>query len=185
MIVRITVYTIIASMLITSTSNAQSYFTVQIGNVVYSSSSVDADSAIKENYAELCNKYIERYYHGEHLPLVYLIIRCAKIDTSCYQLAYDNLSGYPSNHKYYGSDKRFNQPGIRIKIYSNRGEWENLLKLLDYGINNIKELKQQRKSLIKQNRDDGLESISLSQDKITSILKEPVSSEIGAILNKG
>jgi len=182
MLIRKSVYVIVASLLIASKSNAQSYFTVQAGNVVYASSSVDADSTIKKQYAALCNKYIDRYYHGKHFSLVYLIISSPKFDTSAYELAYDNLSGYPSKYKYYGADKRFNQPGIRIKVYANRDESENLLKLLDYGITNLKEIKQQRKFLMKQDN-DAVKSLSLSQDKITSILKEPASSEIKAILN--
>lgn len=181
MLIRKVVYAIITSLLIAGSTKAQSYSTVQMGNVVYTSSSIDADSTIKKKYAILCYRYIDKYYHGKHLPLVYLMVSSHKIDTIAYELAYDNLSGYPSNYKYYGVNMSFNQPGIRIKVYTNTAAAENLLKLLDYGITNLKEIKRQRKALLKQD-DDTMNSLSLSQDKITSILKEPPSSKIKAIL---
>ncbi len=169
---------------ITAKGKAQVYFTVDIGNkVVYSSSSVDADSTIKKQYAQLCDKYIKTYYYQNNLPLVFLKISKSKFDLCRYEIAYDNLAGYPSNYRYYGMNKNYNNPGIRIMICNDKCGPENLLKLLDYGINNLKKLKSRRVFILKQDKDRELNSLSLIQDEVMSIIKNPVSSKIRRILN--
>ncbi|MFD2523345.1 hypothetical protein [Emticicia soli] len=181
MLFRKVVFILIASILIASKGRAQSYFTVKMKNVVYTSSSTDADSTIKKHYAILCNKYIQKYYHNHQLPLIYLIISTSQINTLEYELAYDNLSGYPSKYKYYGSDKEFNKSGIRIVVYSNTDKSENLLKILEYGINNLVELRRQSKTLMMKH-DNTINNLALNQDKIISILKQPTSLKIKTVL---
>ena len=108
---------------------AQSFYTQQIGSVVFNSSSIDSDSLHKRAYAELCNNYINRYYNGKKLPLIYLIVS-TKTNSILYELAFDNLNGNSLKNKLYGRKGKYDIPGIRIVLNSNGVQKEAFLKTL-------------------------------------------------------
>lgn len=172
---------LISSLMIVFLSNAQ-VFTVERGKVVYGSSGMDADSLIKKRYAILCDSYIKEFYSEKKLHFLYLIINKDQ-HSSINELSYDDLSGYSSEYEYYGVNKKYNNPGLRIGIHSAQDEPENILKLLDYGLNNLRELKKRRKRLLKSAKRSQLENLSLSQGEINRIIATPLSDRIQRFLS--
>lgn len=151
------------------------YSSTEIGNIVYNSYSGDNNKEIKNEYAILFDKYINEYYPQKSLPSIYLII----VDETAIEIAYDNMSSYSSKYKYFGVLEKFNKSGIRIKLSVNCNKGD-ALKLLDYGINNIKTLKKHRRKSIRK----GFKNLSLSPGDIETILNKPITAEIKELIYK-
>ncbi|MES2485433.1 MAG: hypothetical protein V4581_05700 [Bacteroidota bacterium] len=158
----------IAALLIAGESYGQCY-TFQTNHIVYESSSSDKDSVMKHEYAWLCENYIQQYYNNKKLPSVYLIFEGVKEKELGYELAYDDLAGYGIGYEYYGEEARFNDFGIRIKIYSDMKKSE-MLMLLDYGINNLKKMKRRRRYLIRHDVVNTIKSVSLPEEELLLLL---------------
>ena len=151
-------------------SNGQIFFVKQIGHVVFNSSSVDSDSSWKIIYTTLINEYIQKHYQKKKLPLIYLTVYSVNNTLMFYELAYDNLNGNSLENEIYDRKGKYDAPGIRIKICSQELQKEELLKLLNYGINNLKELKKIRNEALKKSQYDQPNTLSLSQEKILEII---------------
>lgn len=164
--------------------DAQAIFTVQTGKVVYGSYSTNPDSLLLRKYSKLCNLYIKRYYPRKKLPLVYLIP--VRSDCIKYELSYDNRMGNSidnkANKEYVLKDK-YARPGIRIRFYSKEDKSNDILRLLEYGITHLRELKRLRKSFMNLEYYDQPDNLSISHEKIEAILGMPPSPKIKAVLN--
>lgn len=151
-------------------ANGQVTFVKQIGCVAFNGSSVDRDSLRKENYALLVNEHIQKNYSKKKLPLIYLVV--CSMDSMHFQLAYDNLNGNSLDNKTYDRKGKYDTPGLRIKICSQELHKEELLKLLDYGIVNLKELKKMRNDALSKDHYDQPETLSLSRERILEIINK-------------
>ncbi len=160
----------------------QNFFAENAG-IVYSSSINDKDSLIKQKYMMICKEYIENNYRQRNIPLIYIVAGKVPDSVSSFELAYDNYMGTSVQNTDYGRNKRYDKPGIRIKAYSDRDESENFLKLLDYGIKNLKTLKRIRKSIVKKKYYDRPDTLSLSDEKIKEILNSETAYRIKATLS--
>lgn len=154
--------------------------TVRLGHVVYTTIKEDQDSVTKKKYAELCEEFCARYYSTKRLPFVYLVISSTGSDTSLFELAFDNLRGNSLSNREYGRNKIYDVPGIRIKICTRERKEEEVLKLLDYAINHLMDLKNIRKRAVKKDEDA---SLSLGHDKIMSILNGAMSDKVSDFIN--
>jgi hypothetical protein len=138
---------------------AQGVFSRQIGRVVFSGSTIDSDSSLKTRYAKLCNAYMDKWYQNKKQPLVYLVLS-NRAQPSLYQLAFDNLDGNSLKTKLYGRKGKYDLPGIRIMIYSNNRQADILLKMLDYAVNNLSELKAVRNRALRKDYYDQPDNLS-------------------------
>lgn len=157
-------------------------FNEQIGNVVFGSSLWDRDLPIKKKCAKLCLGYIAKYYPKKKLPNICLAIS-SREDSAEYKLAYDNLDGNSIDNEFYERKQREDEPGIRIVIYSKELSEIEVLKLLDYGINNLTRLKKIRRDALKQDDYHRPDNLSLSREEIDSVLKSPAKKEIVTFLD--
>lgn len=123
-------------------------FIRQRSNVIFGSNTWDKDLPIKEKCTSLCIKYLDAYYSKNKLPNIYLAIS-SKENLTKYELAYDNLHGNSLENKLYKRRYKYDMPGIRIVIYSKELSEMIVLKLLDYGINNLSKLKRIRRDALK------------------------------------
>lgn len=154
--------------------------TVRFGHVVYTTIREDQDSITKKRYAELCEAFCLRYYNMKRLPFIYLVMSSAGSDTSLFELAFDNLRGNSLSNQEYGRLKIYDAPGIRIKIFTRERKEEELLKLLDYAINHLMDLKNIRKKALEKEEHT---SLSLDHDKIVSIINGEISDKVSDFIN--
>ena len=126
-----------------NTSFAQTVITT-VGGVVFFDDPDSSRSKTLHEIAVICNEYIQQCHLGASLPLVFLDLELAR-DTSYWQLGYDNIYGNSiDNDIYERKTKDYTDLGIRIKSCDRTIKRENVLKLLDYGVNHVKELKALR-----------------------------------------
>jgi len=163
---------IVLSIFIISSTNApaQVSFVKQIGRVALNGSNTDADSLLKRSYAMLINGHIKNHYSKKRLPLIYLAIRSVEDPSMPFELAYDNLNGNSLENKTYHRRGKYDAPGIRIKIYTKGLRKDEVLKLLEYGVDNLKELKKIRSEALRKEHYDQPETLSLSREKIMEII---------------
>ncbi len=165
---------------------SQSVYTriTETGKVVFSSGRDSSSVSIKEKIAILNNKYIYKYYSKKKLPLIYLSLTndSTSLDTK-YQLSYDNLYGNSLERNYTVPKKKYYKPGIRIRIANTVIDEASLLKLLDYGINHLTELKSLRNKAIKEGVGSNV-FLMLPPDKIKEILSAPTTEKIKNIISK-
>jgi len=157
----------------------QSVYTriTQQGNVVFSSGVDTSLVPVKERMAQLCNRHICKHYPKKKLPLIYLsIVRDSTVKDVGYQLSYDNLYGNSLDDNASKKGKYY-RPGLKIEASGTNFEEESLLKILEYGINNLSELKSIRNQAIKDDAGTN-KALKLSPDKINEILLLPLSYKI-------
>lgn len=124
---------------------------------------------LKEEYAFLCSEYIKSNYSKKKLPLIYIVV---DNQSTNYELAYDNLTGNSLDNKLYERKGKFYKPGIRIKVPVSPNQSDAILKLLDYGILHLCDLKKNWRKVSKLDYYDRPESLSLNEEKIKEILKK-------------
>jgi hypothetical protein len=157
--------------------------TIKRLHTAYESSVYDKDSSLKKGYSELCERFIQTFYEANQMPNIYLVFGEVRNSNSEYELAYDNLRGIASGLNFYGADKGLNKAGIRVKIPARDGQGEQMLKLLDYGIKNLKKLKKHRRKVIRTSHGSYENGVSLSHEQITKIISELPSDKIKSILS--
>lgn len=131
-------------------STAQTIVT-EMGKVTYYNSLDTSVSSVYNKVAWLCNCYLRANYPKSPI-LVKLDMEISK-DTIYYQVGYDNLygnSGFPDST---GSGQSpggniYFDTGLRIKACDTAINKENILKLLDYGIQHYEELKTIRAEVL-------------------------------------
>jgi hypothetical protein len=161
---------------------AQSEEIVQQGNVAYHF--FDRDSIIERQCSFLCNSYINKYYINKKLPLIYLVYKNPE-DSLKYQLSYDNLMGKAFGGNYKNPIAKYYKLGIRITIYNSEISTEDIIKLLDYGINHLGKLKRiRRKALRREDNDPDPEDLQISQQKINLIISEPLTDRMKVVFQK-
>jgi hypothetical protein len=153
----------------------------QIGQVVFQGPSTTTEGETKKLYADLCNSYIRKYYPNKKLPLIYLDIKTG-IDDSIYELAYDNLNQNSLDNKTYERKDKYSIPGILIKLHSQTKEPEKLLKLLEYGIGHMAELRKIRNQALKLHYRNQPDSLSLNQEQLHSIINADMPTKIKSFL---
>ena len=152
---------------------------------------MDVEDTLKSrqlhDIAKMCSCYIQNFYPRIKLPEILLDMEQSK-DTVYYQLGYDNIYG---NSIDTSADDDIRQPqtwdyttlGIRIKSCSPQINKEIILKLLDYGINHVNELKALRKEAGKLDYYDRPDNITLKRRVIKRILRRKKSDKIKFALN--
>ncbi len=148
--------------------NGQSPIIVENTGIVYAKDNSMTD-ALKEKYSLICKKHIQNFYPEGDLPLVYIIINTNRSD---YELAYDNLSGDSVNNDDIDRYSKYYLPGIRITVPFKESNKDALIKLLDYGVNNLSELKKIREEAMRLKYYDRPDNLSISEAKIKSILRK-------------
>ncbi len=131
-------------------STAQTIIT-EMDKVTYYNSLDTSVSSVYNKVASLCNCYLRANY-PKSLVLVKLDMEISK-DTVYYQVGYDNLygnSGFPDStgaSQTTGVNIYFDT-GLRIKACDTAINKENILKLLDYGVQHYEELKTMRAEVL-------------------------------------
>jgi hypothetical protein len=149
----------------------QSPCIIKNGKIVYECGHSFDDSTFKANYAELGNNFIRFSQRLNKSYLIYLCLDGNSSDTiPRFELAYDNLKGNSVENNLYKRNRKFDKPGIRIKIYSNKYHPTEFLRLLGYGLTNVKKLRKMRKDVMSLDLNFNPESISLTQEEIKIIL---------------
>jgi hypothetical protein len=155
---------------------------IKIGKIVFSNGVDNSSLPAKEKAARLCNSYMLEYYKKRRLPLIYLSFTLVSTsEEALYQLSYDNLYGTSLQDNNTKGKRKFNKPGIRIRSRDTTINEIFLLKLLDYSINHLPELKSLSQRAIKQSEESN-SSLQLASDKIERILSAPVTNKIRHIV---
>ncbi len=89
-----------------------------------------------------------------------------------FELSYDNLKGNSIENQIYERNRKYDKPGLRIKITSDRYHPLEFLKLLEYGIINNKKLKRARNCIKSTDLYSKPDSVFLSQEEINNILSQ-------------
>jgi hypothetical protein len=154
-------------------SHSQSSCIIQSGKIVYECGHSDEDSIIRSNYAAFGNMYMQKYFQNNKVKLIYLCLNMNTLDTiPRFELSFDNLRGNSMENQLYERNRKFDKPGVRIKITSNRYHPLEFLKLLEYGIINIKKLRKARNCTISTDLYSRPDSVYLSQEEIKRILSQ-------------
>jgi len=136
--------------------------TAKIGNVYYSGSVAGESQFQNQAIAYLCHEYIQKYFR-DFKGNVYLEIGFS--DDGETKLSYDLYQGWQ------WENAEHNRPvkgkGIRIQFSQNQDRAINVLKLLEYGLSNLKQLKTKG--------DDGIAGIA-------DILQAPSNQKVDSIL---
>ena len=164
-------------------SKLQAQSIKQLDSIVYEDNEGSEFSAMKERYAKICSDYIQKYYPTKVIPLVYLDARVSQAyinDTT--ELAYDNFYSNALDNDTYDRSGKYYQPGIKIRLRMKKDAPEVLLKLLDYGINNVDLLERRKEKIAKLNYYDRPKSPILPEKKINRILKKKTPKKIKEFL---
>ncbi len=165
-------------------SIGQSVYTniTEIGKVVFSKNGNSNTSKLQEQVAVLFNKYICEYYSRKKLPVIYLSIVNDNTSTSTrYELSYDNLYGNVLNNDNVTVKSKYHKAGINILVV-NPSDNTSMLKILEYGISNLSELKL----LYDKARKEGAETnavLKVGPERIADILSDPTSGRILKVLS--
>lgn len=156
-----------------SIGNSIGVFTSNIGNVYYNGILGGEIEFQNQSVAFLCNEYMKTYYPwiGE---MVFLELEVDN-NSGCY-LSYDKFEGDEWN------SAEQNRPvkgfGIRIRLSLNSKRAESVLKLLDYALNNVKELESQSNNYYALDEDLRPEELTVSSVVMSDILKKQVDDKI-------
>lgn len=159
--------------------DAYGVMTGKIGNVYYSGICAGETQYQNGAIAYLCFSYLKKFY-PHNKEKIFLELGFEEKEVS-YKISYDKYEG-----KAWKESKNSVIPnclGIRIRTSSKYNRAESVLKLMDYGLKHLKELKILRKNYNKIDENDrpvgyNVDSITLSQ-----IIKSPISENINTILS--
>lgn len=162
-------------------ANAQAVIT-RINNIVYIESSA-SQQAQQQKLAMLCNQYVQQHYTKGEAPLVLLDIQQSTA-SPCYQLGYDNIYGTSINNEIYKPQTSdHTNLGIRIKICDKAISEQTVLKLLQYGLEHLYKLKQDRENMLKLDFYDRADNITVNKKTINRIINKKASPEIETMVN--
>ena len=173
-------YLLPSCLLIVIITNAQAQIYVrQTGLVAYSGSVIHTDTVTMDAYSKSLNTFIKEMHGKRNLPLIYISIGENTV------LSFDNLNGNSLDNKAYDRNGKYDKPGIRIVISNTSQTPErNMLKLLDYGIENLSELKKERKKALKLEYYDQPDQLNLKEEKLQNLLVKE-NAKVEAFLKKG
>lgn len=113
--------------------------TGNIDNVYYSGIVAGETQYQNQAIAYLCNEFIKSNYPSFKGKV---FLELGFKESSSYKLSYDKFQGDMWKNAEHNRPAKGN--GIRIQLSQNKNRAESVLKLLDYGINNLKALKKSR-----------------------------------------
>lgn len=146
--------------------------------MIYTGLSSDESQYKNQEIAFLCNEYINKFYSKKKLPLIYLELE--DIGEELYKVGFDLFEG--ARWKNAEENRPYKGKGIRISIISRKNKSESVLKLLDYAITNLKQLKQIDDSIAIMDHYEKPCYSSLSDLRISQILSKPTTLHIKEIL---
>jgi hypothetical protein len=165
-----------------SITTAYSQSITTIDKIIFLDYRDTIDSKPVHETAKICDSYIQTYYATAKFPYILLDIEQSN-DTTYYQLGYDNIFGnsifFPNQKIWFNSTL-----GIRIKACGKNINASNILKLLDYGLNHISDLKKIRDNAIKLSYNDKPDHVTIKRKLINRILKQKETDKIKFILDK-
>ena len=171
---------IIIFLSITINSHAYSYgvMTGNIGNVYYTGIVAGETQYQNQAIAFLCNEFIKTYY-PQNREKVFLEL--GFVDSLGYKLSYDKFQG--DNWENAEKNRPVKGLGIRIRLSQEINRAEAVLKLLDYSLNNLPELKKARKDFYSLSYYDQPDDVTIDSTKLSMIIKKPTNEKIRNILN--
>jgi hypothetical protein len=125
------------------------------------------DDSILYKYSVVINSFVNEYYR-KNVGRIYVSIGAQ------YLAAYDNLLGNSLTNKLYNRTRHFDKPGLRIQVIdSSIFKLSDFLKLLDYSLQNRKELKSIYRINLKQDYYDQPTIMSIESTSIKAIIENP------------
>lgn len=169
-----------AIFLITCSNSNGNTFGIMTGNVdsIYYDGIVAGETQYQNQaVAFLCNKYMKKYY-----PLVHeKVFLELGFDENCScKLSYDKFQG----NSWINAEN--NRPvkgfGIRIQLSQKYNRSESVLKLLDYGLNHLSELKKSSNDYFNMSDDDRPDNLTIDAIILKKIIESPANQNIQNIL---
>ncbi len=159
-------------------SDTYGVMTGNIGNVYYSGLSAGETQYQNQAIAYLCNKYLKKYFPSIK-EKVFLELGFG--DKSNYKLSFDKFQREMWNNE---EDNRLAKGfGIRIILSQNLNRAESVLKLLDYGLNNLSELKKSSDNYFKKAYYDRPHYLTVDSIMLSNVLKMPINENIKNVLS--
>ncbi len=159
--------------------DAYGIMTGKIGNVYYSGICAGETQYQNGAVAYLCYGYLKKFY-PHNKEKVFLELGLEEKEVS-YKISYDKFQGNEWNN----SEK--NRPakgfGISIRTSSKYNRAESVLKLLDYGLKHLRELKMLMKNYYKVDENDRPDDYNIDSITISQIIKKPISENLNTILS--
>lgn len=158
---------------INSNGNTYGVMTGNIDSVFYSGIVAGETQYQNQAVAFLCNEYIKKYYPSIHEKV---ILELGFDEISSYKLSYDKFEG----DSWINAEN--NRPvkgfGIRIQLSQKYNRAESVLKLLDYGLNHLSELKKTSNDYFKLNDDNRPDDLTIDTIILKKVIESPMSQNI-------
>lgn len=152
--------------------------TGNIDSVYYSGIVAGETQYQNQAIAFLCNEYMKKYYPFIH-EKVFLELGFNKI--SSYKLSYDKFQGDSwINAENNRPAKGF---GIRIQLSQEYNRAESVLKLLDFSLNHLAELKKASNNYFNMNDEDRPDDLTIEPSMLLKIIESSTNQNIKNILD--
>jgi len=159
-------------------SDTYGVMTGNIGNVYYSGLAAGETQYQNQAIAYLCNSYLKKHFPSIK-EKVFLELGFGDM-TNC-KLSFDKFQRDGLNNE--EDDRLAKGFGIRIKLSQNINRAESVLKLLDYGLSNLSELKESSNNYFKKAYYDRPRYLTVDSVLLSKVLKTPTNEKIKNILS--
>jgi hypothetical protein len=162
---------------IDSMGNTYGIVTGSIENVYYGGIVAGETQYQNQAIAFLCNEHIKRYY-----PTIKekVFLELGFGEHCSYKISYDKYQGEQWNNA------ENNRPakgfGIRIRLSQKLNRAESVLKILEYGLNNLSELKDSSKKYFKMDDNDRPDDLTVDSTVLSKIILSPNNDRITSTL---
>jgi len=163
---------------IDSPANTYAIMTGNIDNVYYTGIVAGETQYQNQAIAYLCNEFIKSYY-PQNKEKVFLELGFS--ENSSFKLSYDKFQGEMwENAEENRPAKGF---GIRIRLSQKLNRAEAVLKLLEYGLQNLPELKKASKDFFSLSYNDQPDELTIDSLTLSQVLKNSTNERVKSILN--
>jgi hypothetical protein len=158
-------------------SNTYGVMTGCIGNVFYSGTATGETQYQNQAIAFLCSEYLKRH-HADFDEKVFLELGFGEKVKA--ELSYDKFQGRSWDHAEQNRPAKGN--GVRLRLSSTFHRSEYVLKLLEYSVTHIDELKAQNTIYFKIDYYDRPNELTVDTTVLSGILKETSDDKISSTL---
>jgi hypothetical protein len=172
------VLVLLISLVIDSRANTYGIMTGNIDKVYYTGIVAGETQYQNQAIAYLCNEFMKSNY-PQNKEKVFLELGFS--DNPSFKLSYDKFQGTMWDN----AEK--NRPakglGIRIRLSQRLDRAESVLKLLDYGLQNLSELKKSSKDFYSLSYYDQPDELTVDSLILSNVLRNPTNVRVTNILN--
>lgn len=162
---------------LTSYGNTYGVMTGKIGKVYYDGIVAGETQYQNQAIAFLCNEYIAKYYPKSRVKV---FLELGFGESFSYKISYDKFQGEQwENAEQNRPAKGF---GIRIRLSKNLNRAESVLKLLEYGLNNLADLRKASKRFFKMDYYDRPDELTVDSIALSEVINGQMDLKIKNIL---